>query len=115
MRALGDSIDVVAFSDANSSWEPDALRRLVRPFADPDVAYVCGQVRFQRRDGTNREGLYWRYEMWLRESESALGSITGGNGAIYAVRRSDYVEVDPRFGHDLSLPYLLVQHGRRAG
>src|SRR5262249_9522015 len=43
-----------------------------------------------------------------------LGSVTGGNGAIYAVRRPDYVEVDPRFGHDLSLPYVMVQHGRRA-
>ncbi len=50
----------------------------------------------------------------MREAESRLGSITGGNGSIYAVRRSDYVEVDPRFGHDLSLPYLLVQRGRRA-
>ena len=40
--------------------------------------------------------------------------MTGGNGSIYAVRRSDYVEVDPRFGHDLSLPYVMVQHGRRA-
>jgi hypothetical protein len=40
--------------------------------------------------------------------------VTGGNGSIYAVRRSDYVEVDPRFGHDLSLPYLMVQRGRRA-
>ena len=47
-------------------------------------------------------------------AESPLGSVTGGNGSIYAVRRSDYVEVDPRFGHDLSLPYLMVQHGRRA-
>src|SRR5581483_5669119 len=54
------------------------------------------------------------YEMAVRLAESRLGSITGGNGAIYAVRRSDYVEVDPRFGHDLSLPYLMVQHGRRA-
>ena len=44
----------------------------------------------------------------------ALDSVTGGNGSIYAVRRSDYVEVDPRFGHDLSFPYLMVQHGRRA-
>ena len=58
-------------------------------------------------DGTNQEGLYWRYEMWLRESESALGSITGGNGAIYAVRRSDYVEWP--FGHDLGFPNLMVQ------
>jgi len=104
--------DVVAFGDANATWAPDALRKLVRSFADPDVAYVCGQVRFQRDDGTNKEGLYWRYEMWLRENESGLGSITGGNGAIYAVRRSDYVEWP--FGHDLGFPALMVQHGRRA-
>jgi hypothetical protein len=52
--------------------------------------------------------------MWLRASESELGSVTGGNGSIYGVRRSDYVEVDPRFGHDLSLPYLMVQRGKRA-
>ena len=64
--------------------------------------------------GSNREGVYWRFETWLRAQESALGSVTGGNGSVYAVRRSDYVEVDPRFGHDLSLPYLMVQRGRRA-
>jgi glycosyltransferase involved in cell wall biosynthesis len=104
--------EIVAFGDANAVWAPDALRRLIRNFADPDVAYACGQVRFQRRDGTNKEGVYWRYEMWLRESESALGSITGGNGAIYAVRRTDYVEWP--FGHDLGFPNLMVQHGRRA-
>jgi glycosyltransferase involved in cell wall biosynthesis len=104
--------EIVAFSDANATWAPDALRQLVRSFADSDVAYVCGQVRFQRRDGTNKEGVYWRYEMWLRESESALGSITGGNGAIYAVRRDDYVEWP--FGHDLGFPNLMVQRGRRA-
>ena len=52
--------------------------------------------------------------MAVRSAESQLGSVTGGNGSIYAVRRSEYVEVDPRFGHDLSLPYLMVQHGRRA-
>jgi glycosyltransferase involved in cell wall biosynthesis len=104
--------EILAFGDANATWAPDALRKLVRSFADPEVAYVCGQVRFQRRDGTNKEGVYWRYEMWLRESESALGSITGGNGAIYAVRRSDYVEWP--FGHDLGFPNLMVQRGRRA-
>jgi glycosyltransferase involved in cell wall biosynthesis len=106
------SHEIVAFGDANATWAPDALRKLVRNFADPDVAYVCGQVRFQRRDGTNKEGVYWRYEMWLRESESALGSITGGNGAIYAVRRSDYVEWP--FGHDQGFPNLMVQKARRA-
>jgi cellulose synthase/poly-beta-1,6-N-acetylglucosamine synthase-like glycosyltransferase len=106
--------EIVAFSDANCTWSPDALRKLVRAFADPDVAYVCGQLRILQADGSNREGLYWRYELGVRDAESRLASITGGNGSIYAVRRSDYVEVDPRFGHDLSLPYLMVQRGRRA-
>ncbi|HEY3183389.1 MAG TPA: glycosyltransferase family 2 protein, partial [Gaiellaceae bacterium] len=106
--------EIVAFSDANASWSPDALRMLVRNFADPDVAYVCGQLKIQRADGSNKEGVYWRYELAVRDAESRLGSVTGGNGSIYAVRRADYVEVDPRFGHDLSLPYLMVQRGRRA-
>ena len=106
--------DIVAFSDANASWAPDALRRLVAAFADPEVAYACGRLRLDSADGRNREGTYWRFELWLRASESRLGSVTGGNGSIYAVRRSEYVEVDPRFGHDLSLPYLMVQRGRRA-
>ena len=106
--------DIVAFSDANAIWAPDALRALVRNFADPDVAYVFGRLRLLAADGTNKEGAYWRYEVWLRAQESRLGSTTGGYGSIYAVRRSDYVDVDPRFGHDLALPYVMVQRGRRA-
>src|SRR3954471_9426321 len=106
--------EIVAFSDANALWEPEALRELVAPFADPRVGYVCGQVSFTNDAGTNQEGLYWRYELWLREQESALASVTGGNGAIYAVRREAYVEVDPIMGHDLSLPFRLVKDGWRA-
>jgi cellulose synthase/poly-beta-1,6-N-acetylglucosamine synthase-like glycosyltransferase len=106
--------EVVAFSDANATWAPDAVRKLVRNFADSRVAYVCGRLRLETPDGSNKEGVYWRYELVTRDGESRLGSVTAGNGAIYALRRSDYVEVDPRFGHDLSLPYLMVQHGRRA-
>ncbi len=106
--------EILAFSDANSTWAPDALRKLVRAFADPRVAYVCGRLNITNDDGANKEGLYWRYELALRAAESRLDSVTGGNGSIYAVRRSDYVEVDPRFGHDLSFPYLMVQRGKRA-
>ena len=106
--------EVVAFSDANATWAPDALRKLVRNLADPQVAYVCGRLRLEAPDGSNKEGVYWRYELVTREGESRLGSVTAGNGSIYALRRSDYAEVDPRFGHDLSLPYLMVQRGRRA-
>jgi glycosyltransferase involved in cell wall biosynthesis len=107
--------EIVAFSDANSRWEPDALRKLVRSFADPEVGYVCGQLRLESPDGESQEGLYWRFELWQRESESAVGSITAGNGAIYAVRRSDYLGYDdPRIGHDFGLPFRLVQRGRRS-
>jgi cellulose synthase/poly-beta-1,6-N-acetylglucosamine synthase-like glycosyltransferase len=106
--------EIVAFSDGNATWAPDALRKLVRNFGDSEVAYVCGRLRLERADGSNREGAYWRYELWLRQSESRLHSVTGGNGSIYAVRRKDYVDVDPRFGHDLAFPYVMVQRGRRA-
>jgi cellulose synthase/poly-beta-1,6-N-acetylglucosamine synthase-like glycosyltransferase len=106
--------DVVAFTDANSTWEPDALRALTRNLADPEVGYVCGRLRLESPDGANLEGLYWRYEMWVREQESIASSITAGNGAIYAVRREAYVEDDPRFGHDFGFPYLMEQGGRRA-
>ena len=111
-RARGE---IVAFSDANARWAPEALRRLLAPFDQPDVGYVCGQVRFSSADGaTNQEGAYWRYEMWLRALESRLHSVTGGNGAIYATRRAAYLEVDPIMGHDLSFPFNMVRRGWRA-
>jgi hypothetical protein len=106
--------ELLAFSDANASWEPGALRALVAPFADPEVGYVCGQVRFVNDAGTNQEGLYWRYEMWLRANESALASVTAGNGAIYALRREAYMHVDAVMGHDLSFPFNVVKRGHRA-
>ncbi|HEX3691914.1 MAG TPA: glycosyltransferase [Solirubrobacteraceae bacterium] len=112
-RAAGE---VVAFSDANALWEPDALRQLVAPFADPRVGYVCGRVRFAAEgDGaTNQEGAYWSYETSLRERESRLCSVTAGNGAIYATRRESYIVVDPVMGHDLSFPFNMVKRGWRA-
>jgi cellulose synthase/poly-beta-1,6-N-acetylglucosamine synthase-like glycosyltransferase len=110
-RARGD---IVAFSDANARWEPGALAALVAPFADPKVGYVCGDVRFVNERGDNQEGLYWRYEMLLRRLESDVSSVTGGNGAIYATRRSSYIRVDPIMGHDLSFPFNMVKRGWRA-
>jgi glycosyltransferase involved in cell wall biosynthesis len=108
--------EIVAFSDANASWEPEAARALVGAFEDPRVGYACGQVRFvQATPGAgNQEGVYWRYELAVRALESRLSSITAGNGAIYATRRDSYIVVDPIMGHDLSLPFNIVKHGLRA-
>jgi cellulose synthase/poly-beta-1,6-N-acetylglucosamine synthase-like glycosyltransferase len=106
--------ELLACSDANSAWAPDALRRLAAPFADPAVGYACGQVRFVDAGGDNLEGAYWRYEMAVREMESALGGITAGNGAIYAVRRSAYLPLAPSGSHDLSFPFELAKRGLRS-
>ena len=117
-RARGE---IVAFSDANALWEPDAARVLVGAFEDPRVGYACGQVRFVQAAGgddvptlPSQEGVYWRYEMAVRARESQLSSITAGNGAIYATRRDSYIVVDPIMGHDLSLPFNIVKRGLRA-
>jgi cellulose synthase/poly-beta-1,6-N-acetylglucosamine synthase-like glycosyltransferase len=106
--------ELLAFSDANSAWAPDALRRLVAAFADPAVGYVCGQVRFTDPSGDNLEGAYWRYEMAVREMESALAGVTAGNGAIYAVRRDAYAPLPPSGSHDLSFPFGLAKRGLRS-
>src|SRR4051794_15610006 len=49
-----------------------------------------------------------------RAPDSRLGSITAGNGAIYATRRECYIQVDPIMGHDLSFPFNMVKRGWRA-
>ena len=109
---------IVGFSDANASWEPEAARALVAAFDDPSVGYACGRVGFVQAaigpDASNQEGVYWRYELAVRERESRLSSITAGNGAIYATRRDSYIVVDPVMGHDLSLPFNMVKRGLRA-
>ena len=110
-RARGE---ILAFSDANSIWAPDALRHLIEPFADPAVGYACGQVRFTDSGGGNLEGAYWRYEMAVREMESALAGVTAGNGAIYAVRRDAYTPLSRSGSHDLSFPFLLAKRGLRS-
>jgi cellulose synthase/poly-beta-1,6-N-acetylglucosamine synthase-like glycosyltransferase len=110
-RASGE---ILAFSDANSEWAPDALRHLVEPFADPAVGYACGQVRFLDPGGDNLEGSYWRYEMAVREMESGLAGVTAGNGAIYAVRAGAYLPLRPSGSHDLSFPFLLAKRGLRS-
>jgi cellulose synthase/poly-beta-1,6-N-acetylglucosamine synthase-like glycosyltransferase len=106
--------EVLAFSDANSVWARDALRRLVAPFADPGVGYVCGQVRFLDPEGDNLEGAYWRFEMGVRELESSLAGVTAGNGAIYAVRRDAYIPLAPSGSHDLSFPFRLAKRRLRS-
>lgn len=119
VRALNAAVErasgeLLAFSDANSLWDRDALRRLVERFDDPRVGYVCGQVSFEDAGGDNQEGLYWRYEMAVRGLESRLAGVTAGNGAINAVRRESYLVLPSERGQDITFPFRITKRGQRA-
>lgn len=88
--------DIVVLSDANTMMEPTAVRQMVRWFAAADIGVVCGRlVLTDPVTGTNVDGLYWRYETFLKQREHRLGGLLGANGAIYAIRRHLFVPLRP--------------------
>jgi len=93
MEARGS---VVVFSDANTFFDASALRNLVRWFVDPSIGVVCGRLILIDPDsGSNVDSLYWKYETFVKKCESRLGALLGANGAIYALRKEDYVAIPP--------------------
>jgi poly-beta-1,6-N-acetyl-D-glucosamine synthase len=82
--------DIVVFSDANTLFEPDALRLLTAPFADPKVGCVSGELVIADGGGASGEGLYWKYEGWIKRNEARLGFLMGCNGGIFAIRPELY-------------------------
>ena len=81
--------EVLVFTDANSTFAPDAIARLVERFADPAVGAVCGRLLLEPGNGTGSspETEFWDRETRLKEAEGKLGICLGANGAIYAARR----------------------------
>ena len=79
---------IIAFSDANTFFDPSAMRRLVAHFVDPQVGAVSGELRLVGSGGDNQDSLYWRIEQFLKFFESRIDGLLGANGAIYAIRRS---------------------------
>ncbi len=83
--------EILVFTDANTDFQPDAVSLLVRSF-DKNIGAVSGELILETEDGNqNVDGFYWRYEQFLKESESQLGSMLGANGAIYAMYRKLYL------------------------
>jgi cellulose synthase/poly-beta-1,6-N-acetylglucosamine synthase-like glycosyltransferase len=115
-RAVAEATgDVVVLSDANPMYRPDALQHLLRPFSDPQVGAVCGEIRFIGSDENVRsEGMYWRYEVTLKRLESQINSVLGANGAIYALRRELY-ETPPDYivADDFVIPMRIRARGYR--
>ncbi len=80
--------EVTVLSDANTMYDPIAIKKLVRNFADPAVGAVSGDVILQNDYiyYGKSEGTYYRYERFIQEKETELGSMVGVDGAMYAIR-----------------------------
>jgi hypothetical protein len=107
--------EIVVFSDANAIYERDALLKLARNFADPQVGCVTGEARYVAGSGSAAdagERAYWDYEIQIKRLETSLGSMVGGDGAIYALRRTLWRELPANAINDFLNP---LQVGLRAG
>ena len=110
--------DIVVFADARQRFSPNAIAELVSVFHDETVGGVSGELILVagRDTGEVHEGvgLYWRYEKLIRRSESAVASVVGATGSIYAVRRKLYVPLAPNtLLDDFLVPMRIVLAGYR--
>lgn len=107
--------EIVVFSDANTVYSTDVLKRLVMQFEDPTVGCVSGRLIYGNPGKTisgKGESLYWKYETSLKKMESRLGYVAGANGAIYAIRRDLFEPFPPRtINDDFTLSMKIVMNG----
>ena len=107
--------EVVLFSDANTIFRRDAIRKLVRNFSDPRVGCVCGELIFKNakeNEVGNLEGFYWRYEQFLKRIEGARGALLGANGGIYAIRKALFKPLPSDvIVEDFVIPMKILEKG----
>jgi cellulose synthase/poly-beta-1,6-N-acetylglucosamine synthase-like glycosyltransferase len=109
--------EILLFSDATTYYRPDVLRILARSFGDPSVGCVTGNVIYSHdanssvSHGTRS---YWSYEFLLKKHESAITSLIGVCGCMYAVRKSAYVPLYHEACSDFLVATMMVRQGLRA-
>ena len=82
--------EIIVFSDANTIYSSSAIKELVKHFINPRVGCVCGKLILQKEKGSferELEGIYWKYESFLKRLEGQMGFLLGANGGIYAIRK----------------------------
>ena len=108
--------EIIIFSDANSLYAPDTIRKLVTNFFDPLVGYVTGRMIYASTDGTmvgDGCSAYMKYENRLREIETRLGSIVGVDGGVDAVLKRLYHPMKNDQLPDLVLPLKVIAQNHR--
>jgi cellulose synthase/poly-beta-1,6-N-acetylglucosamine synthase-like glycosyltransferase len=109
--------EILVFSDANSIFSSDALRTLMKPFADPEVGGVAGNQCYlaedQGRSAGTSERLYWGLDRKLKSLQSSAGNAISATGAIYAIRRSLYRPVPPGVTDDFVISTGVIVQGYR--
>lgn len=106
--------EIIIFTDATTEVAPDVIRRLVEPFADPQVGCTGAALEYKSAGGTavgKGGGLYWRYEKRVKEMESRANSLIGVSGALYAVRRDLYVPISPDLISDMVIALDIFSGG----
>ena len=109
--------EIIVFSDATTHYRPDVLKLMVPAFADKSVGCVTGRVIYQdEKDtsvGTGTQS-YWNYEFFLKRHESAVCSLIGVCGCMYAVRASAYIPLYNEACSDFIIATTMVEQGLRA-
>ncbi len=89
---------IVVFSDANTMLNPEAIEKMVSLFGDPIIGCVAAEKRISRVEtgkfSTKGEGLYWRYESFIKRLDSRFYTVVGAAGELYAIRRELFEEMD---------------------
>jgi cellulose synthase/poly-beta-1,6-N-acetylglucosamine synthase-like glycosyltransferase len=112
-RARGE---ILVFTDADCLLPQNALRTIVEHFAADNVALVTNCASILNKDETGivkGEGLYWKYERWLRGEESDRGLLAMASGSLFAMRRLLWTPLDPNVGDDFVLPLRVAKAGFR--
>ncbi|MDD3841067.1 MAG: glycosyltransferase family 2 protein, partial [Clostridia bacterium] len=109
--------EILVFSDANAMLDKDSIIHLVSSFTSDDIIYVTGRLKYVNsfeNISSQAETSYWNYDLFMRKVESDIKTITAGNGAIYAIRKKDYVDFDPIRCHDSAVPLHAGINNKRA-
>lgn len=106
---------IIVFSDANAMYNKDAIKYLVQPFQFEKVGCVAGEKRVvSKKNELIAEGLYWKYESFLKKLDSEIFSIVGAAGEIFAIRKSLYVSLpENTINEDLILTMNISSKGYR--